>query len=456
MAEESQLLPTSHELACDSSSTRVDDSTHQLDALVVVPHLGAGGTQRVVTLLLDHWCEAGWRIGILTLFATPDSYPLHSRVYREDFMVAADGLETHPLRQVNRRIEAALAHFSDRGSPLRSALVLPLLAAFRALRQSVVTAVTAVSPNLAERFVRGKREVRWLRSRFSALHPRVVVSFLGATNIQTVLAAEGLKVPVLISERNDPAIQHLGQPWQTLRKRVYARADMVTANSLGALETLSRWVAPERLSRVHNPLAMPPPPSAMDRSTERLVLVARLVPQKGVDLLIDAFARVAGELGRWQLDLVGDGPLRTTLMERAQRFGLSDRIVFHGHQSDPFPYLYRASIFVLPSRFEGMPNALLEAMGAGLAIIVTDASPGPLEFITNGETGIVVPADNAGALATAIYTLCMDAALRVRLATASQGLAASMALPSVASQWETIISNTIANRGPSQKSAVNA
>lgn len=419
----------------------------RLDALFVVPHLGAGGTQRVVALLLNHWAAAGWRIGVITLFPTADTYALHPDVLREDYARAApDESGAGALRRANRRIERSLSRLSAVHASWRTVLGRPLLLGFRALRQGLVTAVTVASPGLAERFVRGKREVRWLRRRFTALRPRVIVSFLGATNIQTVLAAEGLGVPVLISERNDPAVQHLGQPWQQLRTLIYARADMVSANSTGALETLAQWVPAGKLCRVHNPLNVPPCPQGDCVREPRLVLVARLVEQKGVDLLVDAFARVAGELPGWQLDLVGDGPLRERLTERVRRLGLAARVHFHGHRQDPFPFLFRASGFVLPSRFEGMPNALLEALGAGLPAIVSDASPGPLELIRDGETGLVVATDDVEALADAIRRLCSDGALRTRLAAAALGLAGRLALPVVAAQWEAVMAKTIKNR----------
>ncbi|WP_058553687.1 glycosyltransferase [Thiohalocapsa sp. ML1] len=417
-----------------------------LDALFVVPHLGAGGTQRVVVLLLNHWAAAGWRIGLLTLFPTPDTYALHTSVLREDYARAQpDEAGAGVLRRANRRIERSLSRLSAVQASWKPMLGGPLLRGFRALRQGVVTAVTAASPRLAERFVRGKREVRWLRLRFRALRPRVIVSFLGATNIQAVLAAEGLGVPVLISERNDPAVQHLGQPWQRLRTLIYARADMVSANSAGALDTLAEWVPAGKLRRVHNPLAVPPRPEGVPVGEPRLVLVARLVEQKGVDLLLEAFARVAGALPDWQLDLVGDGPLRERLAERARSLDLVGRVHFHGHRQDPFPFLYRASVFVLPSRFEGMPNALLEALGAGLPAIVSDASPGPLELIRDGETGLVVATDDVDALAGAIRRLCTDAPLRARLAAAAVELAGRMALPVVAAQWEAVMAETVEN-----------
>jgi glycosyltransferase involved in cell wall biosynthesis len=410
------------------------------DMVVVVPHLGAGGTQRVVTLLLNHWSARGVRIALLTLFPNPDVYTLAADVHRESFVRATPGAtRAGGLRQVNYQVDAALERLRSDGAPWRARLGATALAGFRAARAALVSAIAAVSPGAVERIIAGSRQVVWLRERIQALEPGAILSFLGATNIQTILAARGLGIPVLISERNDPAVQRLDEPWETLRSRIYPQAAWVTANSAGALETLARHVPREKLRQVQNPLAVPPCPPEVARHGQRLILVARLVEQKGVDLLIDAFARVAERLPRWRLDLVGDGPLRATLESQVRRAGIADRVTFHGHQIDPFPFLYAASVFVLPSRFEGMPNAMLEAMGAGLAIIVSDASPGPLELIRDGATGLVFRSEDSAALAAAILRVCSDPALRERLAAAAEQRASAVALPRVATEWERLL-----------------
>jgi glycosyltransferase involved in cell wall biosynthesis len=425
--------------------------------MVVVPHLGAGGAQRVVSLLLNHWESRGARVALMTLFPNPDAYQLNPGVHREDFQLGASVPPGQGgLRQTNYRIDAALERLGGDHTAWRARAGALGLRLFRALRDALARVIAAISPGAIERIIAGSRQVVWLRGRIEAINPRVVVSFLGSTNIQTLLAAGGLGIPVLISERNDPAMQRLDQPWETLRSRVYPRADRVTANSAGALETLARHIPREKLRQVANPLAVPPCPPDIAPHGQRLVLVARLVEQKGVDLLIDAFARVAGRLPDWRLDLVGDGPLRGRLEAQAARSGVAERVSFLGHQSDPFPFLYAASVFVLPSRFEGMPNAMLEAMGAGLAIIVSDASPGPLELIRDGETGLVFPNGDTEALADAILRLCCDQTLRERLATASASLAADMALGRVAADWEALISEAGASMSSCQDARADA
>jgi glycosyltransferase involved in cell wall biosynthesis len=111
--------------------------------------------------------------------------------------------------------------------------------------------------------------------------------------------------------------------------------------------------------------------------------------------------------------LVGDGPERDRLEDLAQTLGLADVVVFEGFRSDPLAFMQRASIFALPSRFEGMPNALLEAMAAGLPAVVTDASPGPLEMVTDQIHGLVVPRNNPSCFAEALKCLIQSPELRV-------------------------------------------
>jgi glycosyltransferase involved in cell wall biosynthesis len=411
--------------------------TPSIDRLVIIPHLGAGGAQRVATLLLNHWQSQGLRCGVITLFPAEDAYQLDPAILREDFVPGTDPDNARdPVAKLYFRLEGQLESKSDSRARLKRALADLGLASMRLVRR--VRAYILIHFFVEWVAARSSR-VRRLHKRFVELNPPVIISFLGATNIQTLLAVRGLPIRVLISERNDPALQRLDPPWERLRPRVYPEADLVTANSAGALRTMRAYVPEHKLRQVANPLQIPPCPDGIVRRQPRLIAVARLVHQKGYDLLLPAFARAATAAPEWQLDIVGDGPLRADLESQAKALGIAHRVHFHGHQPDPFPFLYGASIFVLPSRFEGMPNAMLEAMGCGLAICVSDASPGPLELIRDRETGMVVRSEDVDALAAALGELMADEALRGRLSTAALDVAQSMRLEIVAAQWEQLI-----------------
>jgi glycosyltransferase involved in cell wall biosynthesis len=139
--------------------------------------------------------------------------------------------------------------------------------------------------------------------------------------------------------------------------------------------------------------------------------VGRLVSQKGYDVLVDALPLLPGVTAV----VAGDGPLRETLEARARAKGVAGRFVVTGWMSTPAPLLRACDLFVLPSRFEGLPLAVLEAMEAQLAVVATDVGS-TSEAVRDGETGLLVPPDDPARLAAAIRRLLDDEELRNRMA----------------------------------------
>ena len=213
---------------------------------------------------------------------------------------------------------------------------------------------------------------------------------------------------------------------------------------MGVLESI-RDIGPwRRLELLPNPLpAAAEDPARADSAAPRqpeLLAVARLVHQKGLDLLIRAFASLRlPPSSAWRLVLVGDGPERKALAELAAREGVAERVRFEGFQASPGYFLARASVFVLPSRHEGMPNALLEAMAAALPVVVTDASPGPLEVVEQEVTGLVVPRENVTALTRALERLIADPELRQRLGDAAAERLHALSWEVVEPHWRSVL-----------------
>ena len=135
----------------------------------------------------------------------------------------------------------------------------------------------------------------------------------------------------------------------------------------------------------------------------------------------------------------GDGPMAEELRIRVRALGLTDGVTFHGVVTDPTPLLTRCRIFVLPSRFEGTPNALLEAMGQRMACIVSDASPGPLRLIEHGVSGLVVETGSVEALAGALGELSRDEQLPRKLGDAAFERVREFRLDRVAPIWDRIL-----------------
>jgi glycosyltransferase involved in cell wall biosynthesis len=158
----------------------------------------------------------------------------------------------------------------------------------------------------------------------------------------------------------------------------------------------------------------------------RILAVARAMPKKGLDTLLEALARLPGNLA-WRLDHVGGGPLLNELRARSERLAIAGRIAWHGAQPQPrvIELLRAADLFVLPARIaadgdrDGLPNVLLEAMASALPVVTTPVSAIP-EAVEDGRNGFLVPPDDPAALAVAIARLARDPALRRRLGAAAR------------------------------------
>jgi glycosyltransferase involved in cell wall biosynthesis len=172
-----------------------------------------------------------------------------------------------------------------------------------------------------------------------------------------------------------------------------------------------------------------PEPPQPDDGTLRLLAVARLCEKKGLDTLVDAGARLAARGVPFELDVLGDGPLRATLEAQVERLGLGDRVRFRGAvpQEEVARRLRECHAFVLPCRrdrngdMDGIPTVFMEAMATGRPVVSTAVSGIP-ELVRDGETGLVVSPDDPDALAAALARLAGDPELRRRLGTAARAL----------------------------------
>jgi len=393
----------------DQPGGRAPVSENRKRLVFVIAHLGPGGAQRVAVNAANALVERGIDLHVILVGENKNVYRLDPRITLHA-VGSKDPVVTEPEAD---EVEAKREQHKDKSAPLAGPLALArkLLphGTFRgAISRYVLTPVF---------FAAGlSRRTLWLRGKIKSIEPDAVLSFLTQTNILTVLATRGLKTHTVISERNDPRLQRHRPRVEFLRKFVYRRADVVTANSRGALTALEAFVPQEKLAFLPNPLAMPASIEAMRLDAPTIITVGRLVEQKGLDVLLAAWAKAAPKLPGWRLAMVGDGPLRGELETLARTLGVGDSVDWYGHLSDPFPLVRAAKFFVLTSRYEGTPNALLEAMACGLPGIVSDASPGPCELMGENESaGLIVPVENADATATAIVKLASDEPLRQRL-----------------------------------------
>ena len=242
--------------------------------------------------------------------------------------------------------------------------------------------------------------------------PAVLVTFLFHANLLGRHSARAAKVPVHVSgirvaER--AAKWHLALDRWTKRSsdRYVCVSQSVADFTCRSLHASSKYVTviPNGvdLSRVDMETTLNVEQWGIASDELVLVAIGRLSTQKGPDVLIHALARIRSLVERHHVRLVfvGDGPMKEGLFTLAAKLDLSPFVVFVGHQAKPFAWLKRSDGLVLASRWEGMPNVVLEAMAASRAVIATDVDGTP-ELVVPNETGWLVPPDDPAALADAI------------------------------------------------------
>ncbi len=220
---------------------------------------------------------------------------------------------------------------------------------------------------------------------------------------------------------------------------VYPSADGLVGVSTDMARVLERQLAltPGRVRVIHNPIdiggiaLLAAEPLAVAPKRPFMVTAGRLTHQKGQDLLIDAFA--ASTAAR-EMDLVilGQGPLESVLRERAKNLGVGDRVKFAGFQVNPWAWFSKARLFVMPSRWEGFGNVVAEALACGVPTLVTDCDFGPREQVVHGQSGWIVPANDAAALTHGLDTVLGNQMLARRLALGGTARAGDFDLGAIA------------------------
>ena len=247
------------------------------------------------------------------------------------------------------------------------------------------------SGGLVSKLIGNRRRIAELRRTIADLTPDVVLSFCDRTNILAAFACPA-NVPLVLSERSDPSQQHLGRLWEWLRNRAYPRASHLVALSETSAEHLrQRFTVP--LTVIPSAVDVPPIRSDRDLATSnRLVIgIGRLEAEKGFDRLIDAFANAVGDQSDWRLRILGEGSCRSDLEQLAKHRGVGDRVELPGWVRPVWNELAAATMFVLPSRYEGFPSALLEAMVVGVPTIAVDCESGPRAVLTDRQPTTAVP-----------------------------------------------------------------
>jgi glycosyltransferase involved in cell wall biosynthesis len=270
-----------------------------------------------------------------------------------------------------------------------------------------------------------------------------VISFVAETNVLTLSACRRFGVPILVAERIDPAQHSIGRLRHRLRRALYPRAHAVVVQTEAARVWIHERIPGARARIIPNPAIAPHDdsrePQWRPQGGRWVVGMGRLTRQKGFDLLLRAFARCCRARPEWSLAILGEGEERSRLEALAGELGVAPRVMLPGAVPRPAEILRRADLFVLSSRFEGFPNALLEAMACGVASIAADCPSGPAEILDSGRDGVLVPAEDTDALTEAMERLMGDEAQRRALGVRATGVTQRFSLERVAGMWEALL-----------------
>lgn len=338
--------------------------------------LANGGAARVISVLVKAFSEQGSKVGIAVYSPFPGEYPLPENVAKE---------------------------YGPKGNSGVSKM----------------------------------RRIVWLRSVARRNPDAVIVAFEYFVNMQTLIACAGLPNRVVVSERNDPARVGSEFPTGWFREHLYRRANLLVCQTDEASAYFSDKV---RKCVILNPLkeGLPVPYTGVRRKA--VVTFCRLERQKNLPMLIRAFSRFHENNPDYTLEIYGDGKERETLIAIIDGLGISDIAKIHPGRPDVHDVVRDASMFVLPSDYEGLSNSMLEAMAIGLPVICTDCPCGGARMvITDGENGLLIPVDNETALTAAMNRMVNDTTLTVKLSRNAAALRKKLSVSKICSEWMQVI-----------------
>ena len=240
----------------------------------------------------------------------------------------------------------------------------------------------------------------------------IVLCFLPSTNIISLIANLFLKNKIIISERNDTKNQPIGYIWAVLRIIFYRFASVIVCNSKQSFSYLNTFVPKKKLKYIPNYIDIK---KNLRTYPKKIILyIGRMHLQKGFEILINGFNKSWACKYGWKLVLIGNGPEKKNLFKLVNKLNLRKYVKILNF-TEPTKWYKSCGIFALLSRYEGMPNVVLEASSFKLPIIVSKGTGGALDFIINNKTGLVTKDNSANEASKKINLLLENKSLRKKL-----------------------------------------
>ena len=294
-------------------------------------------------------------------------------------------------------------------------------------------------------------KLKWLYNLFlfykkKKNRPSILISFSTLTNMISIIIAKLYHIKIIVSEHNN----HLRVPnpkflTNFTRNTLYPLADTVTVLTKYDVEFYEKKGS--KVTVMPNPCTFTPIEKSLKNREKTILAVGRLnrYNHKGFDNLIDIVKEAFEGNDEWVLKILGDGDRGLSfLKEKVSQYGLENKVIFEGFCSNVAEYMEKSEIFILSSRYEGLPMVLLEAMSQGMSCISYDCITGPSDIITHGYNGILVKDQDKDLMVKELKELMNDFELRETLSKNAIKSLNSFEIENIYKKWMVLI-NEVTN-----------
>lgn len=349
---------------------------------MLIGSLNKGGSERVLVNLAEYFCSRGYGVTVVTQYQAPCEYGISGRIRRVYSEISEEEIG-----------KSRILNFWKRFLKLRGI---------------------------------------WKREK-----PDLILSFIGKNNMMAVLTSRFLGIPTVVSVRGEPKEEYASAALRLAAGILFRLADGVVLQTAASMDFFPAAVRRKAvvLKNSLNPAFMREPYGG--EREKRIVAVGRVDANKNHEMVIRAFAEIADRFPDYGLTIYGEGELRPALIKKAEELGLGERICMPGAVSDVADAIYRASVFVLSSYSEGMPNTLMEAMALGIPCVSTDCSGGgPGALIVHGENGMLVEPGNWKEMAENLQKILSDPKLARKIGGNAAKIQKELAPERINASWE--------------------
>ena len=268
-----------------------------------------------------------------------------------------------------------------------------------------------------------------------------IISFDYSICIRTYFATFMQKRVHIMSERNDPSRNTRRKIAKIARLIAYSHANAIVFQTENAKNYFPLSIQ-KKGTIIMNPVDYDNLPCQTEagRKSKRIIAVGRLEPQKNFSQLIDAFNIFQSQFPGYTLEIFGDGSEKEMLNERITQYRLNDKIMLRGYSNDIYNEMANSALYISTSLFEGISNAMLEAICIGIPVIATDCNNGGArDCIIDGKNGYVVPVNNDNALLKSMYNFVTNEGLRNKCMDFDFEIRSNFSIEAIGKMWDMLI-----------------